>query len=215
MASGKMLGRVSSGTGVAEELSGAWVLLQTVTVDDDANIVFTIPSGYAEFEWVFNNVLALDVGTEPVSQNVRARVSNDGGATYFGDDEYDYLRCILFINIPGLDKIDTGIGVNGFGRESELDNYIRIGYGTLDDFDPAINTYVKAKLKYIVPIASRNAVFFVESTGSYNPEIQNQYETGSTEIVGSSSAALNRLKIFARGDGVLVSGEIRMYGRFA
>jgi hypothetical protein len=108
MASQRVLGRTTAGTGAAEELKGMWVEVSRATASNSATVDFTgIDSTSDEWMVVFSSV-------KPVSDGelLEFRTSTDGGSTWDTGASY-YSESELNVSSSGEVGTVSQIATNG------------------------------------------------------------------------------------------------------
>jgi hypothetical protein len=169
MASQRMLGRLASGAGEAEELAGMWVEVSRAVADDDTSIDFTGLDSSAD-EWMVEFT-----AVKPATDNayLTARTSTDGGSTYDSSSDYYQLAITAVSDFPVAGT--SSINYNGDGQGSLTEIYLPWGAGidnssnssglcgTLQISNPAAATYTR--MGYALSVTDSTAAVY--ETGSF------------------------------------------------
>jgi len=190
LASKRVLGRTTASAGAAEELTGPWVYLSSDTISNDTFISFTLPSGYVEYEWVFQNVLRIG------NTRVRGRISNDGGSTWEGDSAEEPYSC-YFLSIS-TDPVAEQSG-------DDTDFYVIEVGDSVTDVDKGF-----AVLRLTLGDGASNPMFSLQSL-SGGPTGGESYPLWGLCQVRDNG--VNAVKFFTTTTNGLISGTVKMFGR--
>jgi hypothetical protein len=198
LASQRVLGRLSSSAGDAEELKGMWVEVSRAVADDDASIDFTgIDSSADEWKVLIINWLPVDTSA------LRIRTSSNGGSTYdSGATDYVYATIEGYQNVNGP---DTGVGM--FSEKGSAINITPFAQSNPTDYSGT-----NAEITFFLPSSGNYSEIRHESAGSYDdsPDLYIFRYSGVGRRL--SATAFNAVR-FAAESGNIESGTFVLLKR--
>jgi hypothetical protein len=199
MASQRVLGRTTSGTGDAEELKGMWVEVSRTTVSSPVvSVTFTGIDSSSD-EWT---VLIVGAVLESDSQQLALQVSTDGGSTWKGTGGDYYTVTIL------SDYVNTANGDGyAFSYVSNNQSYIRLHI----EASNATGATINGKVTIINPSAAVKCQILADML-SLEPTTYYPAHTIVHSAVQHDSD-VDAVKFLFAGDDDITSGTFVLYKR--
>jgi hypothetical protein len=180
LASQRVLGRVASGAGDAEELKGMWVEVSRAVADDDATVDFTGIDSSAD-EWMFVIIsarMALD-------GFLCLRTSTDGGSTYDSGGS-DYVHQMI-----------RSVGASSVSGTNYIDAY---GYVTFSETSESAGSLgINSCIRLVNPSAADYASMFIETNYATSNAT---YEVDRGMILRASAADVNAVRFLGYSDNI-------------
>jgi hypothetical protein len=191
MASQRVLGRVATGAGDAEELKGMWVEVSRATASNSTTIDFTGIDSTAD-EWMF-----VIISARMASDGYLClRTSTDGGSTYDSGSS-DYVHQMIRSHgspfVTGTNYIDA------------------YGYVTFSQYHESSGSLgINSCIRLINPSAADFASMFIET--NYLTDTASTYEIDRGMILRAAAADVNAVRFLGDAQDI-ASGTFVLYKR--
>jgi hypothetical protein len=188
MATSRVLGRTTSGTGAVEELKGMWVEVSRATASNSATIDFTGIDSTSD-EWL---ILATRLSTTTDGDYLYIRTSSNGGSSYdngVSDYTYQSLRATSS-TVSASRSTNNEVVMNAAASQGN-----------------ATGEFMSAKVKLMAPSAG-DMQGFVES--AYK-DTSGNFIIEATRFTRHSASAVNAVRVFAQTGNL--NGELVLLKR--